>query len=81
MNRLSGGRFEFGVGAGWNREEMRNHSTDVQMLSAPVDPAVLERIGRAGVRRANHWLPSGPRSTVERALDQWQDAIARFIGG
>src|ERR1700683_371187 len=22
---LSGGRFEFGVGAGWNREEMANH--------------------------------------------------------
>src|SRR3954465_4228572 len=25
---VSGGRFEFGVGAGWNREEMRNHGTD-----------------------------------------------------
>jgi probable F420-dependent oxidoreductase len=25
---LSGGRFIFGVGAGWNREEMRNHGTD-----------------------------------------------------
>ncbi len=25
---LSGGRFLFGVGAGWNREEMRNHGTD-----------------------------------------------------
>jgi probable F420-dependent oxidoreductase len=25
---LSGGRVDFGVGAGWNREEMENHGTD-----------------------------------------------------
>jgi probable F420-dependent oxidoreductase len=28
LDRLSGGRFLFGVGAGWNLEEMRNHGTD-----------------------------------------------------
>ncbi|MEA2478933.1 MAG: hypothetical protein QOJ07_855 [Thermoleophilaceae bacterium] len=28
LDALSGGRFLFGVGAGWNREEMQNHGTD-----------------------------------------------------
>jgi probable F420-dependent oxidoreductase len=28
VDRLSGGRFLFGVGAGWNVEEMANHGTD-----------------------------------------------------
>ncbi len=28
LDRISGGRFLFGVGAGWNLEEVRNHGTD-----------------------------------------------------
>jgi len=28
LQNLSGGRFVFGVGAGWNKLEMRNHGTD-----------------------------------------------------
>jgi probable F420-dependent oxidoreductase len=28
LDRLSGGRFIFGIGAGWNLDEMRNHGTD-----------------------------------------------------
>jgi probable F420-dependent oxidoreductase len=28
LDQLSGGRFLFGIGAGWNKEEMRNHGTD-----------------------------------------------------
>ena len=176
VDRLSGGRFEFGVGAGWNREEMANHGTDprrrmalmaerieamkaiwtqdeasyhgefvdferiwswpkpaqhphppvlvggngptvidrvlrfgdawfpnyggrekfrqkveelraraerpieVQVMSAPADPAKLEELAELGVSRAAHWLPSGKRSALEPALERWEAAIAELYG-
>ena len=175
VDHLSGGRFEFGVGSGWNREEMRNHGTDprtrlalmgeriramqaiwtrdeasfagdhvnfdriwswpkpvqkpyppvliggegptvldrvlaygdgwfprwnapnvldrvrdlraradrylqVQMISVPPDPKALEQLDGAGVQRALCWLPSGPWSVVEPALERWEQAIAELTG-
>jgi probable F420-dependent oxidoreductase len=176
VDHLSGGRFEFGVGAGWNREEMRNHGTDprtrmrlmaerieamkaiwtqeeasyqgefvqferiwswpkpvqrphppvlvggngptvlervlafgdawfpnfarsgdviermgelraraerpidVIVIAVPPDAAALERLERAGCRRAVHWIPSAGPAQVERALERWEAAIAELTG-
>jgi hypothetical protein len=46
----------------------------------PPDPKALERCAEAGVRRASVWLPSGPWSVVEPALEQWERAIGDLTG-
>ena len=45
LDHLSGGRFLFGVGAGWNIEEMENHGTDPQHA---LPPHARERGGDEG---------------------------------
>jgi probable F420-dependent oxidoreductase len=40
LDWVSGGRFLFGVGAGWNREEMRNHGTDPSTRGALLDERI-----------------------------------------
>jgi probable F420-dependent oxidoreductase len=175
IDHLSGGRFDFGVGAGWNREEMSNHGTDprrrmrvmkerieamkaiwtedeasyhgefvnfdrvwswpkpaqhphppvlvgglgetvldrvldfgdawfpnygppdlldrvqelheradrpiwVEAMGVPADAAALAPLREAGFRRVLHWIPSGNRSVVEAALEQWESAIADLNG-
>jgi probable F420-dependent oxidoreductase len=37
---ISGGRFVFGVGAGWNIEELRNHGTDPKTRGALLDERI-----------------------------------------
>nr|WP_042195049.1 LLM class F420-dependent oxidoreductase [Kibdelosporangium sp. MJ126-NF4]CEL21607.1 putative N5, N10-methylenetetrahydromethanopterin reductase-related protein [Kibdelosporangium sp. MJ126-NF4]CTQ92388.1 putative N5, N10-methylenetetrahydromethanopterin reductase-related protein [Kibdelosporangium sp. MJ126-NF4] len=40
IDLISGGRFVLGVGAGWNREEMRNHGTDPSTRGALLDERI-----------------------------------------
>lgn len=40
VDLISGGRFAFGVGAGWNLEEMRNHGTDPKTRGALLDERI-----------------------------------------
>src|SRR5664280_2746307 len=45
VDLVSDGRFQFGVGVGWNREEMRNHGTDPKTRGALVDEMLGALIG------------------------------------
>ena len=40
IDLISGGRFVFGVGAGWNLEEMRDHGTDPRTRGARLDESI-----------------------------------------
>jgi hypothetical protein len=54
---------------------------EIQTIGVPADPRHLERAEQAGLTRVAHWLPSGGRGPVERALERWEDAILEFTGG
>src|SRR5207244_1605142 len=43
VDRLSGGRFLFGIGGGWNAEEMANHGTTFKMRWRLLREGVLAR--------------------------------------
>src|SRR5437773_969295 len=86
LDQVSGGRFLFGIGAGWNAEEMLDHGTDFKKLVAESgrDPATLpitvfgvaedadliKRYGDAGVARLVFNLNPAKADEVLPALDR-----------
>ena len=54
LDQVSGGRFLFGIGAGWNAEEMADHGTDFKSRFAVMQESVEELVepGAAGERIA-----------------------------
>jgi alkanesulfonate monooxygenase SsuD/methylene tetrahydromethanopterin reductase-like flavin-dependent oxidoreductase (luciferase family) len=62
IDHLSGGRFEFGVGAGWNREEMENHGTDPRVRMA----ATARRCSTACSASATRGCRTTPAKTSPR---------------
>jgi hypothetical protein len=51
-----------------------------EVMSAPPEAAVLERLRDAGCRRVVHWLPAAGRDVVEAALGRWEAAFAELNG-
>jgi len=62
-------------------EEARRRFASARVARlATADAATLDVFRRAGVTRVVRWLPTGPRSHIEKALDRWEQAIAELIG-
>jgi probable F420-dependent oxidoreductase len=82
LDLISGGRLLFGVGAGWNREEMRNHGTD---------PAARMRVLRERVLAMKAiWAADGAEFHGEHVdfdpIHQWPKPVRRphppiLVGG
>jgi probable F420-dependent oxidoreductase len=82
LDVLSGGRFVFGVGAGWNKAEMRNHGTD---------PATRHRLMRERVEAMRALWTRDEAEYHGRLVDfdpvwQWPKPVQRphppvLIGG
>jgi len=62
------------------RADEARHELPVDVIGVPPDPVVLERYEAAGVRRVLMWAPSGQRSVIEAALDEFERAVADVHG-
>jgi alkanesulfonate monooxygenase SsuD/methylene tetrahydromethanopterin reductase-like flavin-dependent oxidoreductase (luciferase family) len=67
-------------------DELRSRAAEAgrdvafDVIGVPADPAVLERYEAAGTRRVSFWAPSAGRGVIERALDEFERAVADVHG-
>ena len=76
MDRISGGRFMFGIGAGWNREEMENHGTDYRTRFTRMRESVIAELQRRAEEAGRGPIPVtvfGAKPEA-RLLDRLRDA-------
>jgi alkanesulfonate monooxygenase SsuD/methylene tetrahydromethanopterin reductase-like flavin-dependent oxidoreductase (luciferase family) len=69
VDHLRGSRFEFGVGIGWNREEMRNHGTDPR-TRLPQAGERIRAMRESWTQRRRRSMASSSTSTCEES-SQW----------
>jgi probable F420-dependent oxidoreductase len=50
----------------------------VHVMNPPADARLFARLRDAGVQRVSRWLPSGPRSRVERSFEEFEAAITEY---
>src|SRR5439155_1551800 len=67
LDFLSRGRFLFGIGGGWNGEEMEDQGP---VYGAPMDADTLRQLAGFGVERAIFALPSAEANVVLPLLDR-----------
>ena len=61
----------------WDSTDRR---IDLVVVSAPADPAALERLAAGGARRVIHWINATGPTGIRRSLDAWEAAIDDFAG-
>jgi probable F420-dependent oxidoreductase len=82
VDLVSGGRFQFGVGVGWNREEMRNHGTDPRTRGALMDEMLAALVQIWSTDEAEfhgHYVDFDPIYSWPKPVQQPHPPI--YVGG
>ena len=81
LDLVSGGRFEFGIGAGWNQKEMENHGTNYQSRFAKMKDQILamrEIWSKDEAEYQGEFIKFGPMWAWPKPV---QDTLPVLLGG